>query len=71
MSCFNESSTNTQLKNEFDEMYNTYMNVKWSDNDIIEFSYVDVKYCIDMLKNDKAAGIDRITAEHVKYGSDL
>ena len=55
----------------FDEMYNTYMNAKWSDNDITEFSYIDVKYCIDMLKNDKAAGIDGITAEHVKYGGDL
>ena len=47
------------------------MNAKWSDNDITEFSYIDVKYCIDMLKNNKTAGIDGITAEHVKYGGDL
>ena len=47
------------------------MNAKWSDNDITECSYVDVKYCIDIVKNDKAAGIDGITVEHVKYGGNL
>ena len=46
MPCFNESNTNTQLKNEFDEMCNTYMNAKWSDNDITEFLYVDLKHCM-------------------------
>jgi hypothetical protein len=43
----------------------------WSNDDIVYFSFINVKKCIDMLKIGKAVGIDNISAEHVKYGGDL